>query len=621
MSNKDDNNIINQQAEEYDLKRKITPTGEIAPEIECNANGEVSLATRDIQSEEVSWSVEPEHPPQRNIQPYSPAVVTNQNFLHQNAASTHSAYGLSNIPNIVPFPYVGLTYDMMQQVNNKVLNGCIDAELAAYKYQKMSKERLRQKQIFDQYEDSRKKVAELNKGDETVIGGSLDWKRLEDSFTAIYGIAKIRIRGKVEYRYVFLDRDANRHILVDDTFVKNEYCAYIDDQITDSINFPQGMFNRSAQRLLHKIPRLEKSNLIQLQPQQVMMNNGFLDVYSFEFTSIKPEERHKFFTLFSLDIDFKHKAQNPNAFDALLWDSLGSQEAVNLAYEQIGAIITPVTTIKKIFAFQGKSQGGKTRISNIITRLMPHDDTTTLNSLSEISDDNFLTNPTRLVYVKEMGKNKMTAKQIAKLKSFADGSCLPEATSFKILLNTNYPIVTGDNSSLEPALVNRLSVLPFQKVMDNIKPEVTSFEDVHFEQEKPAIVIKALRAFSSVLRNKNQFSAQFEPNSCIEDDDQKSVVTLSDTERQNFSDAVKNSDINTQIKLTQLFNEMLQLTEDVNPEMTTGLIFQAVNKVLHGALKDSASSGKRLNQHFGEKLKTSRNNRGETCYNLKLIPH
>ncbi len=621
MGNKDDNNSINQQAGAYSLKTKITPTTEIALETETNANAEVSLTTKNIPSEEFSSGVELEHPPQRNVQPYSPAVVTNQIFPSQTPTVTQPIYYPNNVQNIMLFPSVGLTTPMMQQANNKVLNGLIDAELAIFKYQKMSEEKLRQKQIFDQYEDSRKKVAELNKGDETVIGGSLDWKILEDSFIAIYGIAKIRVQGKVAWRYAFLDRDANRHILVDDTFVKNEYFAYIDDQIADSINFPQGMFNRSAQRLLHKIPRLDNSNCIQLQPQQVMMNNGFFDVYSREFTSIKPEERHNFFTLFSLDIDFKPNFENPDAFDALLWDSLGSQEAVKLAYEQIGAILTPITTIKKIFAFQGKSQGGKTRISNIITRLMSHDDTTTLNSLSEISDDNFLTNPTRLVYVKEVGKNRMTAKQIAKLKSFADGSCLPEATSFKILLNTNYPIVTGDNSSLEPALVYRLSVLPFPKKMDNTNPLVASFEDVYFEKEKTAIVLKALLAFSGVLQNKNQFSAQFEPNSCIEDDNQKSVATLSDTERQNFSDAVKNSGINTQKKLTQLFNETLQLTENVNPEMTTGLIFQAVNKVLPDALKDCASSGKRLNQHFGEKLKTDRNNRGETCYNLKLIPH
>ena len=621
MRNTDDNNTVNQQTEAFDLKTKITPTVEIALETKTNANGEVSPTTRNIPSEGFSSSMEPVSPPQRNLQSYSPAVLTNQNFLHQNAASTHSAYGLSNIPNIVPFPYEGLTVPMKQQANNKVLNGLIDTNLAIMKYRKMSEEKLRQKQIFDQYEDSRKRVAELNKGDEIVIGGSLDWKKLEDSFIVIYGIAKIRVQGKVTWRYAFLDHDANRHILVDDTFVKNEYFTYIDDQITDSINFPQGRFNRSVQQLLHKIPRLDKSKLIQLQPQQVMMNNGFLDVYSLNFTHVKPEERHNFFTLFSLDIDFNPIIENPDAFDSLLLDSLGTQEAVKLAYEQIGAILTPVTTIKKIFAFQGKSQGGKTRLSNIITRLMPSDDTTTLNSLSEISDDNFLSNPTRLVYIKEVGKNKMTAKQIAKLKSFADGSCLPEATSFKILLNTNYSIITGDNSALEPALAYRLSVLPFPKKMDNTNPLVASFEDLYFEREKPHIILKSLLAFSGVLNNKNQFSSQFEPNSCIEDDDQKNVATLSDTERQNFSDAVKNSDINTQIKLTQLFNEMLQLTENVNPEMTTGLIFQAVNKVLPGALKDSASSGKRLNQHFGEKLKTSRNNRGETCYNLQLIPH
>ena len=52
--------------------------------------------------------------------------------------------------------------------------------------------------------------------------------------------------------------------------------------------------------------------------------------------------------------------------------------------------------------------------------------------------------------------------------------------------------------------------------------------------------------------------------------------------------------------------------------MTTSSIFQAVNRTLPNALKDAASTGKRFNQHFGEKLKSERNNLGETCYNLEL---
>lgn len=621
MSNKDDNNITNQQAEAYALNTKITPIVEIALETKTNANGEVSLTTRNIPSEEFSPSVEPTYPPQRNSQSYSPAVVTNQNFPHQTSAPTQSVYDLSHIPNIVPFPHAGLTYSMMQQANNKVLNSLIDTDSAVMKYRKMSEEKLRQKQILDQYEDSRKKIVGLQQGDEAIISCSLNGEKLENSFIATYGIAKIRIQGKVTWRYAFLDRDANRHILVDDTFIKNEYLIYIDEKITDSINFPQGLFNRSVQKLLHNIPRLDKSNLIQLQPQQVMMNNGFLDVYSWNFTPVKPEERHNFFTLFSLDIDFNSTIKNPDAFDSLLLDSLDTQEAVKLAYEQIGAILTPVNTIKKIFAFQGRSQGGKTRLSNIITRLMPPDDTITLNSLSEISDDNFLTNPIRLIYVKEVGKNKLPAKQIVKLKSFADGSCLPEATSFKILLNTNYAIITGDNSALEPALAHRLSVLPFPKLMYNTNPLVASFEDISFEKEKPYIILKSLKAFSNVLNNKNQFSAYFDPNSCIEDNEQQISSSLSDTDSQNFADTLQTFKNSAQSKLSQLFDENFRIVENIDLNMTTNAIFKAVNEIFPGSLKNPASTGRLLSKYFNEKLKTTRNHQGETCYNLELIRH
>ena len=63
---------------------------------------------------------------------------------------------------------------------------------------------------------------------------------------------------------------------------------------------------------------------------------------------------------------------------------------------------------------------------------------------------------------------------------------------------------------------------------------------------------------------------------------------------------------------------MFQLTENINPDMPIGLILQAVNSALPGALKDANSGGKRLKQHFDEKLKKTRNNRSEICYNLKF---
>ena len=211
---------------------------------------------------------------------------------------------------------------------------------------------------------------------------------------------------------------------------------------------------------------------------------------------------------------------------------------------------------------------------------MPADDTKILNSLSEISEDKFLDTPVRLVYVKEVGKNKLSAKQIVKLKAFADGSNLREAISFKILLNTNYPIITGDNFSLEPALVNRLSVLPFPKAMDNVNPAVASFEDVYFENEKPAIIIKALLAFSKVLINKNQFSSQFEPNGCVEDDGQQIPFSISDSEKQNLSDALQALENRAQPSLSSLFDQIFLVTENVNPDMTTNSIFLAINQAL-----------------------------------------
>ena len=79
-------------------------------------------------------------------------------------------------------------------------------------------------------------------------------------------------------------------------------------------------------------------------------------------------------------------------------------------------------------------------------------------------------------------------------------------------MNTNYPIYNDEEGSIEPALRNRLSTLPFPRPMKNSDPDVSCFEDVHFENEKLGIIIWALDAFSHVLNNNNRFYKEFEPN-------------------------------------------------------------------------------------------------------------
>ena len=193
--------IINSKPDEYSLRVKVTQAIEFAPTVESTANSDITPISQSTLTEEYSLTVEPHYSPpneSRPTQPLPPAVVPNQNFPFRLPESVQPAYYLDNIQNVMPFPCVGLTNAMMQRMNNQVLKGTIGIKLAVAKSQALFAETLRQKQILDQYDDSRKKIVGLQQGDETVVANSFDWRRLEDNFIAKYGIVKLRVQGKAD---------------------------------------------------------------------------------------------------------------------------------------------------------------------------------------------------------------------------------------------------------------------------------------------------------------------------------------------------------------------------------------------------------------------------------------
>ena len=264
--------------------------------------------------------------------------------------------------------------------------------------------------------------------------------------------------------------------------------------------------------------------------------------------------------MFSFDIDYKEHYQQPEIFSALLFDALnGDQEAFSLAYEQIGAIFTPTSTLKKIFLFKGVSNAGKTRIVNIIAKCMQEDDTLVLNNLSELTKDKLDSSPFRIILIKGLSKNKLHAKQIATLKAFSEGSV--DTAFTKILMSTNYPIYTDEDGMIEPALKNRLSTLPFPRPMRNSNPDVSCFEEVHFENEKLGIIIWALGAFSYVLNDKNKFYKEFEPNSCVNAENKQEISP--EEESQPYANAPT-----TPTTTDEILELLFKIVNKVNAEMT-----------------------------------------------------
>lgn len=492
-------------------------------------------------------------------------------------------------------------------------------KLAVEKLRMINDEKFRDRVRTDNYESQRKNSTmsnilsnDLNIGNK--INNAINVKDAVMEF--ITEKALVKIKNFSNYKIMILSGDENRHVAISSQNLEVEYTIFLEEKFSDNDILPQNIINRSMNLLKRSIPKLKKSNLIKLKSHQIMFMNGYLDITNWKFFTLSETERKKYYTPFSFDIDYSEKHNEPVVFDALLDDSLNNDaKAKELFYEQMGAILTSYPTIKKFFVFQGASNSGKTRISNIISTCMPYEDTIELSNLAEISNDRLISEPIRLLYVKELVKNKIPAKQIVKLKAFADGSSAPDSFSFKILLNTNYAIITDENGTIELALKNRLSILPFPKSMSNTDPRVACFEDVYFEDEKLGIIIKALHAFSNVLKNK-KFSHEFEPNVYVHNEESQKQTSL-DEEFSN-NNTFSNDIIKTnQNQIEQIMNELFEFTDEVNPNMTTKNILKTINHRIPNEFKDEASAGRRIRKIFGDKIKSDRKN-GETCYNLKL---
>ena len=440
---------------------------------------------------------------------------------------------------------------------------------------------------------------------------SIDWKKLIDEFIKKYAIVTVKRRAKKDRIIMILDEDENRHVEISLKDLTDYYVSFIEDSYPDTVDIALKKIDRAMLHLKKHIPKLEKSSLRRLEPHEVMFMNGFLDVREFKFHSIPESERNQYYTTFSFDINYTECYREPEIFSNLLLDALnGNQEAFNLAYEQIGAIFTPIPTLKKIFLFQGASNAGKTRIGNIIAKCMPEDDTLVLNNLSELTKDKLDSSPLRLILIKELSKNKLYAKQIATLKALSDGS---SDTAFtKILMSTNYPIYTDEGGTIEPALRNRLSTLPFPRPMMNSDPDVSCFEDVHFENEKLGIIIWALKAFSYVLNDNNRFCKDFEPNICVYAEHDQDQFGDKEEFQSNTNHSTETTSVENIIK--KLFN----LNNKENEEMTAECIMNAVNGSLpmdQTRISRSEEVGKVLRKIFGKELKSCRI-KGVTCYNL-----
>ena len=286
-----------------------------------------------------------------------------------------------------------------------------------------------------------------NEGDEvTLTPKKIDWRELIKSFIAEKSLVK-EIVNSVKVFWI-RDTDSERHITVSEQDLKGEFDIFIESKCGFEVEYSTVQFNKAFRQLTRQTPVIEKADLIKLSENELMFANGYLNLVSNKFY---PLDDRKYFNKFSILTDYNSTAPNPDVFDAVLDDMFkGNEDSIYLAC----ALISPVSTLKRIYVFQGVSNGGKTRLANVIYRLLNGEGIFTFNTVSDITTDELIKQSYsfRLAYIKDCSRQKLKDKQVSYLKSYADGGHLQNSATFKILICTNSPIVTGDNGFLAESL-------------------------------------------------------------------------------------------------------------------------------------------------------------------------
>lgn len=433
----------------------------------------------------------------------------------------------------------------------------------------------------------------VDNGEELAVDRkSMNIKELVQKFVGAKLLVKVKGQQFKNDRGFFIRNDElNKHELIEDKELKYLFNEYIFDSFDIEEDIPQKNLDRAWMRLQSSIPALQMSNLIRVSDSQLVFFDGIYNVNSGEFKFFNGT---KIFNDVSISMNWNQTGEEVPVFDALLADIFdGDESKINLAYEFIGAMLSTVPTLKKIFILQGVSQAGKSRLARIICALFDEGEVVFLDKLSEINQEYVQKNLSncRLIYIDEASDKKILPAQASSLKTIANG-----CRRAKILIGTNHALYTGDNGFIEPALLNRFAVLPFEKPMENTNPNVSAFEDVFFEKEKNAIVKKSLLRFQKML-SRGFFCNEFRVNEIITVE-----KTIDEKDEQ----------------LRKILFENYELTSEIIPETTAQSIAAQVNLISPGVVKNNASLGKKLLEIYGNKLQAQHLSKG-MAYNLRKV--
>lgn len=537
-------------------------------------------------------------------------------LVGQSTAQTNSVNPFAIQPvqqSFVPFGEIasmGVTPQQAQKINEMYI-------LANLELQKKQASLLLQYDYAVAMKSLGQNMATLNGDNVSILTPSVDFSAQVEEFVATF--KPVKVRKVLNLVYLIRDDEKNRHVISSENDILTTFfdCLNANQRFDDSPTITKAV-ERAGKTLKSKIPFFQNSSLTILSSEDLVLANG---IYSFTDNSFKTATADIFNT-YAIPYNYNASARNPDVFDAMLNDMTAGNELLKrLIYEVIGAILSNIPTLKKIFVFQGVSNGGKTRLMNIIADLLDEFDVKMVNTVSEITTEQFRKNidAYHLVCINDSADKKVASVQASYLKSFADGSSsrnvLSNAT--KILIATNHALTSGENGYLEPALENRFLVVPFAKAMDN-QDEVFDYESSYFEYEREGIIKKSLEAFSAVVASGRRFSCNPQVNAVIQVE--KTLLDYATAERDKVREIVLNGvsavDLGTKLKVKKILLDMFEITTDINYSINTNAIVEDLLKIDAGLTITNNLLGKILKETFGEQLKDKRQNGGVKCYNL-----
>lgn len=378
-------------------------------------------------------------------------------------------------------------------------------------------------------------------------------------------------------------------------------------------------------QLLDTIPQLSESNYEEVPTDYTVFKNGvYYDSYTGNAKTLSSAYPNKsFFVRTCLPYDYELSSNEPTEFNNLLSKMFRDDpNKIQLAYQIIGAIISPIKDLKHIFILQGKKSTGKSTLSDFIKALLGNEKICTGLGLNHLVNEDFKRKlySYRLVYIDETADLPISPKQMEALKTFSRGSNAPDSVPFKILICTNYKITTEGtkNIGIDSTLKSRIVVLPCSvELSDRTYIKNYTKSGGQFEKERGLIAKKALTLFHKYYENDYSFVGDFKINECIE-------TNLENDSNEDITEKTNTNAYSTENQYTPLEQSLIDNLEyDTNAKTT----LDEIRTILGDFSIRDKELGKLLHRLFNinpNDLKTSYpkiNGRrtSRACYPIRII--